>query len=149
MRAAFALGVVVALFLGLNATVQAEDKSDPREDLVTLIPEAIRLLKNEKYEEFYRSFVDAQKLEETDEETRRKGVEEWAANKAAMLLKIFQAIEGTEPQLDKHGKMAWFAHGVKGAPFDTIVFEKVGKHWRILNISPPRAAEQRNAADSR
>ncbi|MDX1963364.1 MAG: hypothetical protein SFX18_09440 [Pirellulales bacterium] len=146
------LGIFLALLLGLSKSVLAEDKPDPREELATAVPEAIRLLKKMEYEEFLTTFISPKQLEHVKNQknfTIKQFAEQFEKTHATFLLEILQKIEGIKPELDKDGKMAWFVHGVKDAPSDTIVFEKVDKYWYMLNTSPPRPAEQPNAADSR
>ena len=133
MRATFALSAVIALVVGINMIAQAEDKPDPREELVTAIPEAIRLLKDEKYVELLQAFADPKLLEE---ETRSESLEHFdegfAQRKAARLLTILQKIEGKKPELSDDGKTATFGHDVEGEP-KTIVFKRTGKNWYIAN----------------
>ena len=64
-----------------------------------------------------------------------KFAEAFGKEKAAVLLKVLQAVKDVKPTLDTDGKKATFKlkEKVEGAPRDTITFVQVDKFWYILN----------------
>ena len=137
MRVLSVLAVAVLLVLGLGVTIQTKEQPDAREELATAIPAAIRLLNEEKYEDFVRSYMDPKEIDRFDEEQLKTFVEGFAVRKAPRILKILKAIEGKKPELDEKGGTATFEHGLKigpeDAPSSTIIFKKVEKFWYIEN----------------
>jgi hypothetical protein len=136
MREKCLLGIALALLMGVCTTVLAGDKPDPREDLATAVPEAIRLLKERKYEDFIASFVSPEELEPI-RDRKKMSIKEVAAKfektHAALLLKILQSIEGKQPTLAEDRASATFQHDVNGAHSPVITFVKVDKLWYIKN----------------
>jgi hypothetical protein len=131
MRATVALGLAVALVLGLNVIVRSEGRPDPREELATAIPEAIRLLKDKKYADLLRTFAHPKLLEaKTGSQSLESLAEEFAQTRAARALAVLQQIEGKKPELSEDGKTATFVHDGEGIP-SPIIFKKIGDYWYI------------------
>ena len=124
---------VIAPFVVLP--VFADDvKPDPRENLNTAIPEAIRLLEAKEYKAFLKSFVIPDDFKRI---TATKSLEEFAKafgeRKGLKLLKVCKVIKDAKPTLDDTGTKATFAIKEVLAGKKSITFVKVKKHWYIQN----------------
>ena len=115
--------------------VFADDvKPDPRENLNTAIPEAIRLLEAKEYKAFLKSFMtpdDFKKLTAT--ESLEKYAKAWGERKGLILLKFCKVIKDAKPTLDDTGTKATFTIKEAIAGKKSITFVKVEKHWCIRN----------------
>lgn len=111
-----------------------EDKTDPREKLTTAIPEAIKLLEKKEFETFLKKFIPPDDLKKITEKTplpeMAKGFGE---RKAPRLLKILQAVEGSEPTIDDDGQTAVYELQEPVEGKKDISFIKVGKLWYLKN----------------
>lgn len=129
--------------------VFADDvKSDPRENLETAVPEAIRLLEAKEYEVFLESFTPPVVLKKikagedprmppqittitdiTFEEFARR----FGERKAPTLLKVLKEIKNAKPTLDDTGTKATFALNEEINERKSLTFVKIKKHWYIQN----------------
>jgi hypothetical protein len=134
MRTRWGTMAALAGILGFEVLVTAQGKADPREELETAIPEAIRLLEAKEYETFLKTFIPPDDFKSV---TKQVSLEEFAKrfgkDKAADLLRVLKAIKGTKPTLDPDGTKAPFKHGIKGAPKDSITFVKMDGLWYLQN----------------
>jgi hypothetical protein len=109
-------------------------KPDPRENLNTAIPEAIRLLEAKEYKVFLKSFVIPEDFKRI---TATKSLEEFAKvfgeRNGLKLLKVCKVIKDVKPTLDDTGTKATFAINQEIAGKKSITFVKVEKHWYIRN----------------
>ncbi|RCS44597.1 hypothetical protein DTL42_16865 [Bremerella cremea] len=129
------LSLVSFLLLAFAAVAWGEDAAaDPRETLATAIPEGIRLLEAEQYEEFLTKFVSPADLKMI---TARKSMDEFVNSfnerKAARVLKALKAIEGTKPKLDAAGTKANFVFKQEIDGKKSLTFVKVDKYWYLSN----------------
>ena len=118
----------------LHAPIRAEDKSDPRENLDTAIPEAIRLLEKKDYEGLLKAFVAPVDFERI---TAKKPLPEFAKafgeEKADKLLAVLNAVKGTAPTLSEDKALATFEFKEKINGKSDIKFQKIDKYWYIKN----------------
>jgi hypothetical protein len=138
MRGQYVFSIAAAVVMGFGVNALAEDRVDVREQLVTAVPEAIRLLEAKEYEEFLTSFGNEPGLLKETAENRGVTTNELAqgwgeSDKPARLLQALRAIEGKTPKLDSDGRTATFAYDVKDDPQGKITFKKFGKYWYIRN----------------
>jgi hypothetical protein len=135
MSAARASAAILLCFLLLSILAAAPaPKANPREQLKTAIPEAIRLLEAREYMTFLKTFVAPDDLKKI---TKDKPLDElatfFAENKAAQLLKALKSIKDAKPTRDDSGKKATYQLGEEIAGKKTITWVKVDKYWYIRN----------------
>jgi hypothetical protein len=127
----FSIGALLIVFAAL---ARAENKPDPRENLDTAIPEAIRLLEKKDYEGLLKAFVAPMELERI---TSSKPLPEFAKlfgeNKAELLLKVLLSVKGTMPTLSEDKATATFELQEKANGKGDIQFQKIDKYWYIKN----------------
>ena len=120
--------------LVLSSSLRAEDKPDPRENLDTAIPEAIRLWEQKDYEGLLKTFVAPVDFERI---TAKKPLPEFAKQfgeeKADNLLTVLNSIKGTMPKLSEDKAMATFEFKERIMGKSDIQFQKIDKYWYIKN----------------
>jgi len=129
--------MIFAMLLGMAVfavPAMAQVQADPREELETAIPEAIRLLEAREYETFLKTFTAPDDFKKI---TGEVSMEEFAAkfekDKVSILLRILQAVKDKEPAFDAEKKKATFKHGIQDVSNSAIDFVKVGDYWYIKN----------------
>ncbi|OHB74747.1 MAG: hypothetical protein A2Z34_06395 [Planctomycetes bacterium RBG_16_59_8] len=130
------LGVLVALCASVALFVGAveEGKTDPRENLETAIPEAIRLLEAKEYVTFLTNFVNPDDFKRFTEGTTVDAfAKHFAGGNAEFLLKALQSIKEAKPTMENDGKRAVYEIKEKINGRDKLVFVKVEKFWYIEN----------------
>jgi len=120
------------LFVG-NA-FSADSKLDPRENLETAIPVAIKLLEKKDCKLFLEQFVPPKLLENilkkvTIDEFAKKFSEE----KSERLIAVLKEVEAAKPKLEQDGKLATFQLEKELAGKKSISFKKINKYWYIAN----------------
>ena len=134
MRGPWVLTIAVAVIIGCGVTASDEDRLNARDELATVVPEAIRLLEEKKYEDFVTTFLAPEEFKKiAKDKPLKEFADQFGKGHAAMLLQTLRAIEGKAPKLDRAGETATFKHDVKDTPHDTMVFVKRGKRWFIRN----------------
>lgn len=126
----FAFHCIVVCCSGLYA----EDKPDPRENLDTAIPEAIRLLEKKDYEGLLKGFVPPEVLEKiTADKPLPDFAKSFGEKKAGKLLKVLSAVKGTMPTLSEDKALATFELKEPVEGKSDIKFQKIDKYWYIKN----------------
>jgi len=112
----------------------AGSKADPREKVDTAVPEGIRLLEAKEYSTFLQKFVPPDDLKKlTTKVPLDDFAKEFGQTHAPRLLKVLQAIRGTNPTMAVDGMLATysFKEAVEGKK--SISFTKIGKLWYLQN----------------
>jgi hypothetical protein len=126
------LGLVVILMPA--SQLPAGSKPDPREKVDTAVPEGIRLLDAKEYSSFLQKFVPPDDLKKlTMKAPLDEFAKEFGQTHAPRLLKVLQAIRGTNPTLVADGMLATFPLKEPIEGKKSITFIKVGKFWYIQN----------------
>lgn len=116
------------------SAIRAEDKPDPRENLDTAIPEAIRLLEKKDYEGLLKAFVAPLELERiTAKKPLPEFVKQFGEEKADNLLTVLNAVKGTTPTLSEDKATATFEFKERIMGKGDIKFQKIDKYWYIKN----------------
>jgi len=126
------------VLLSLTSASLAEDaKPDPREELATAIPEAIRLLEAKKHSEFLENFVNPEDFKRI---TSKVPLADFAkkfaeSDKSARLVKVLKLIKTSKPEYNDAKTTATykFDEAVEGTSKKQINFVKVEKYWYISN----------------
>ncbi|MDB5387040.1 MAG: hypothetical protein JWM11_2686 [Planctomycetaceae bacterium] len=124
------------LLMAAASMATADPKPDPREELKTAIPEAIRLLEDKAYVDLLKKFVAPDDLKML---TKKQPIEEFAKefgeSKAKALLKALKSTKDVEPTLSDDKKKAVFKlkEEIVDGGGKTISFAKVDKYWYIEN----------------
>lgn len=130
----FALLCSCLLLSLFQLAVRAEDKPDPRENIDTAIPEAIRLLEKKDYEGMLKAFVAPKELEMiTADKPLPDFAKTFGENNAERLLKVLTAIKGTTPTLSDDKTLATFELKEPVIGKHEIQFQKIDKYWYIKN----------------
>jgi hypothetical protein len=126
------LATIFACALAVNVIGQ-EAKPDPRENLETAIPEAIRLLEAKDYLALIKHFVHPDDLKKLEEQGKspEKLAEQFGEKKAERLHAVLKEIKDKKPELNDDGSQAVFK--VDDKPGGVIRFHKSGKLWCIRN----------------
>jgi len=133
MSAARASVAVLLCFLLLSILAAAPaPKANPRAQLKTAIPEAIRLLEAREYTTFLKTFVAPDDLKKiTKDEPLDELAMFFAEKKAPQLLKALKSIEDAKPMFDDSGTKAMYQLGEEIAKKKTITWVKVDNYWYI------------------
>ncbi len=125
---------LVSVIMCCPIAVMAEESVDSRENLATLIPDAIRLIEAKEYEKLLEKIAAPDALKQiTESMSLKEAAEAFGAHHADALLKVLKSMDGKKPVMEDGGKKAVFTHDVKDAPKDTITFVKIDKYWYIQN----------------
>jgi len=132
---AYKFAVAFVTVVAVAACVAAEDKkADPRENVETAVPEAIRLLEAKEYKDFLKAFVPRANFEKI---TQRKTIDEFAEDfgksKSGDLLKVLQAIKDRTPTYNDTRTKATYQFELEGIAKKSISFGKTGNYWYIEN----------------
>lgn len=127
--AAAVLCLITAAYLSAD-----EPKPDPREQLDTAIPEAIRLLEAKEHKTFLKDFVAPADLERiTKNIPLDQLAERFGTDKADVLLGVLKSIKGAQPTLDAAKTRATFKLKEPIGGKEDIRWVKVEKNWYIEN----------------
>lgn len=129
------ISVTFLWLLAAGGLVAADSKADPRENLETALPEAIRRLEAKEYTSFLRDFVSPDDLKGiTEQGPLDEFAKAFGEGKAAQLLQVLKSIVDAKPTLNESGNEATYE--LKDAPSDskkTITWMKIGEFWYIQN----------------
>jgi hypothetical protein len=126
--------VALFSFTSVAPSLDADPKDDPREELESAIPEAIRLLEAKEYVTFLKNFVAPVHLKKLAEKgSLEEFAKEFGRTKSGRLLKVLKSIKDAKPELGDEGKKATFKLKEEVEGKKTIVFVKVDKFWYIQN----------------
>ena len=128
-------GVTIAVIASSNKGLPARAaaaQSDPREDPVTAIAEAIRLLEAEEYRTFVEQFVPPEALNTVVAMmTLDEFAQDFADKSAGKVLEILRMLRGRTPSLNADGTVATFTLGESIAGRDSFALVKIGRYWYI------------------
>ena len=126
--------VVLCASAALSVAIAEEGKAEPRENLETAIPEAIRLLEAKEYVTFLTNFVNPDDFKRFTEGTTVEAfAKHFAEGNADVLLKALQSIKEAKPTMENDGKRAVYDLKEKINGRDKLAFVKVEKYWYIEN----------------
>lgn len=135
--------IPVFALLVLPAVAADKAETDPRDELKTAIPHAIKLLESKQYETFLKSYLSPEDRRRILAQTSLKRFAKiFAEEKADRLLKLLRAIGDQTPTLTENGTVAEYTvkempkegeanETVKGK--NSIRFKKIDEHWTIVN----------------
>src|SRR6476660_1247183 len=93
--------------LTLLAQAAPEPKADPREELATAVPEAIRLLEAKDYAAMLKAFIVPEEFKKIVEDGSLDALAKFfGEKKSAEMLQVVKSIEKAKPVLDAEGKTA-------------------------------------------
>lgn len=125
---------IALLILTSVHVVAAEPAADPRENLATAIPEAIRLLEQKEYATLFKSFVRPDELEAVTKKTPLKDILSiFAERKGPQLLAMLQEIKDKQPTMNEAKTTASYNFKEPIGGKQTIEFIKVDKYWYLKN----------------
>jgi hypothetical protein len=128
--------LILALCLSLltSGWSMAADQADPQEKLETAIPEMIRLLEAKEHKQLIERFADPMKIAEISKRVGlEKIVEQFAAEKASVLLNVLKEVQKIKPTMNADGTEAnyTFEKPIDGKRDFTMM--QVDKRWYIKN----------------
>ena len=125
---------IFLLFVSLSACKTTKAPTNPRENIATAIPDAIKMLTNEDYKTFFETYVMPETLEMIlSSKSMDEMVESFSKKKAQQLLDALNLAKNATPKYDGSGKKVTFSKDdIKGMS-KSLVFEKLGKYWYIAN----------------
>lgn len=133
----FPIAVVLCCLTGASlasAESQSESTADPRENLATAVPEAIRLLEAKEHRKFIESFVAPADLKKVLEKGSLDDlVKGFGERKADRLLQFLTAIKSEKPMLDPSGTKATYEAKEPIGGKTRLEWEQVDKYWYIRN----------------
>ena len=127
--------IAVVSASALNASPRG---ANPREQLHTAIPQAIRLLEDRDYERLVDLFVHP---DDSDRITTRRDLNRamrhlGPGNKADRMLTVLNSIKNNHPSYSGDGTIATYDipwHGLaRGSTIRQIHFRKAGKFWYLV-----------------
>jgi ERCC4-type nuclease len=133
MRGTCLLGILAMISV---AMAQTETKVDPREELETAIPEAIRLLESKDYANFLKKFLSPAEFKEITEKAQFNELEfakQFGEKRAPGLLMVLKSIKGQTPTFDQSKKIATYEFKTENGGVKKISIAKIDKYWYILN----------------
>lgn len=108
-----------------------------REELETIIPEAIRLLEKKEYETLLKMLVVPKDLEKLlkEEGPLEKFAAEFGKDKAPKVLGVLKSVQEKEPAMNEDKTEASYQldESVAANSHGTLRFVKIGKYWYIEN----------------
>ena len=117
-----------------SALADNEPAKNPREQLDTLIPEAIRLLEAKEYQIVLKMIVPPDVLKQiTEGSSLEKFAETFGRDHAADLLTALKAIKEVKPTLDAKGETATYELKPPIDGKDSITLVKIEKYWYIAD----------------
>jgi hypothetical protein len=128
----FALLAIMGIVV--SSSLLAEEKPDPRENLDTAIPEALRLIEKKDYEGLLKAFVAPKELEMIVGTKPLAGfAQKFGEHKAAGLETALKEAKSITPTFNEAKDEATFQfkEPLNGQP--GIKFQKVDKYWYIKN----------------
>ena len=134
MNRSLLVASTLILMAGFQLSAQ-ESKADPREELKTAIPHAIKLLEQKEYKTFMEQFVPPKIIETM----KGSGMFEQIAQrfgqgeKSKQLLSVLKEVKDIQPEYNADKTEATYKLKEARGNKEKIVFKTEGKLWYINN----------------